>query len=316
MNDALVKALDPQLARIALKKIANHKSTAIEPQFPFAQLVEKIHQEHITRTHIDRHKLNTNPPSSHPINNLSLEIDNLTVDDIHAMEQDIAHGINLVRRTHSNDPNFKGKPLLLKFCKKCSRSGHTNSTCPKKRYTKPLDKRNFLKQTFNQAMEGNQNLPNRQVTSNNMTSKPLTFSHRSRSNSREQRNYSRHRSPNKISQNNTKLYYGNSNFKPPSRNGSPYPRPSFHNNSQYKFRPQSPHYNKDGNRSRPPFSRYRLRSVRNYINSLLDQEQTHNTTSNTENVDTTNLSKETLLEQQFNDLLLELKQDTQDEYFN
>ena len=51
MNDALVRALDPQLARIALKKIANHKSTALEPELPFAQLDEKIHnnilQEHI-----------------------------------------------------------------------------------------------------------------------------------------------------------------------------------------------------------------------------------------------------------------------------
>ena len=49
MNDALVNALDPQLARIALKEIANHKSTALEPQLPFAQLVEKIHleKEHI-----------------------------------------------------------------------------------------------------------------------------------------------------------------------------------------------------------------------------------------------------------------------------
>ena len=43
MNDALVKALDPQLARIAIKKIENHKSTALEPQLLFAQLVEKIH---------------------------------------------------------------------------------------------------------------------------------------------------------------------------------------------------------------------------------------------------------------------------------
>ena len=60
MNDALVKALDPQLARIALKKIANHKSTTLEPQLPFAQLVEKIHQEDTTRIQIDRHKLNKN----------------------------------------------------------------------------------------------------------------------------------------------------------------------------------------------------------------------------------------------------------------
>ena len=50
MNDALVKALDPQLVRKALKKIANHKSTALEPQLPFAQLAEKIQQEDITLT--------------------------------------------------------------------------------------------------------------------------------------------------------------------------------------------------------------------------------------------------------------------------
>ena len=50
MNDALFNELDPQLARKALKKVANHKSTALEPQLPFAQLVEKytkkISQEH------------------------------------------------------------------------------------------------------------------------------------------------------------------------------------------------------------------------------------------------------------------------------
>ena len=40
-NDTLVKALDPQLARKAIKKIANIKSAALQPQLPFAQLVEK-----------------------------------------------------------------------------------------------------------------------------------------------------------------------------------------------------------------------------------------------------------------------------------
>ena len=79
MNDALVKALNPQLAGVALKKIANHKSTALEPKLPFAQLVEKIHQEDITRTHNDRHKINSNSTLSPSINNLSLEIENLTV---------------------------------------------------------------------------------------------------------------------------------------------------------------------------------------------------------------------------------------------
>ena len=117
INDALVKALDPQLARIALKKIANHKATALEPKLPFAQLVEKIHQEDITRKHIDKHKFNANSIFSSSINKLSLEIDYFTVDDVHMMEQDFAHGINVVRHKYSNDPNFKGNPLFLKFCK-------------------------------------------------------------------------------------------------------------------------------------------------------------------------------------------------------
>ena len=149
-----------------------------------------------------------------------------------------------------------------------------------------------------------------------MTGEPLPFSYRSRSNSREHRDNSRHRRPNKFQQNNLKSYCGNSNFKPPSRNGSPYPKPNYQNNSQYNSRPQSPHYNRNSNRSRQPFTRNRLRNVGNYINSLLDQEQSDNTTSKTENTDTLNVSEETLLKQQFNELLLELNPDTQDEYYN
>ena len=164
-------------------------------------------------------------------------------------------------------------------------------------------------------MKGNRNLPNRQITSNNMTGKPLQFSYRSRSSSREHRNHSRHRSP-KFLQINSKPYYGNSHFKPPRRNGSPYPTPNLQTKSQYNSRPQSPYYNRDGNRSRRQFSQNRLRIVVNYISSILDQEQSDNTMSNTENTDTANVSEETLLEQLFNDLLLELNEDTQDEYFN
>ena len=192
-------------------------------------------------------------------------MDNLTSDDIPTMEQDIAHGINVVRHEYSNNPKFKGKQLFLKFCKKCSRSGHSISTCSEKRNTKSLDKPNFQKQTSIQAMKGNKK-PSQRVKSNNMTVKPLSFSHCSRSNSREHQNNSRHRNPSKFLRNISKPYYGNSNFKPPSRNCSPYPRPNFQTNSQYNSR-QSAHYNQDGNRSRRLFSRNRLRNVRNYVNS-------------------------------------------------
>ena len=49
---------------------------------------------------------------------------------------------------------------------------------------------------------------------------------------------------------------------------------------------------------------------------MLDQEQSDNTALTTEITDKTNVSEETLLEQQFNVLLLELIQDTQHENFN
>ena len=147
--------------------------------------MEKIHQEDITRTQTDRHKLNKNSTQSSSINNISLDMYNFTVDDVRIMEHDIAYEINVVRHRYSNDQSFKGKPIFPKFCKNCSRSGHSVSTCPDKRYTKHLENANFQKKTIIQAMRGNQNLPNKQVTLNNMTGKPLPFSYRSSSNSRK-----------------------------------------------------------------------------------------------------------------------------------
>ena len=106
MNDSLVKTLDPQITRIALEKIANRKSTALEPQLPLAQLVEKIYQEDITRTNTDRHKIGKNSTLFSVINNISVRINNLTVNVVRTMKQDIAYGNNVVRHKYSNDPYF------------------------------------------------------------------------------------------------------------------------------------------------------------------------------------------------------------------
>ena len=171
-------------------------------------------------------------------------------------------------------------------------------------------------------MKGKQNHPNKQVTSNSMTGKPLPFSHCSRSNRRENRYTSRHRSPSKSSHSNSKPYYDNSNFKPPSRNGSPYQRLSnyqkkssynTHNACSNNSRPQSLFYNRDGNRPRRPFSHNPLGSMKNCINSILDQAQTDDTVSITENTETQNVLEEQILKKEFNDLLLELNQETQDD---
>ena len=124
MKDALVRAQDPQLATIALKKIANHKSTALEPRIPLAQLGQKIHQEDITSTHLDRHKISKISTLTSCINFLPMNRDIITNNGVRTMEEDIAFRINVVRK---KIPKYsKGKPLLLKFCKKCSQSGHSN----------------------------------------------------------------------------------------------------------------------------------------------------------------------------------------------
>ena len=118
MNDARARALDPQLAPIALKNIPNHKSATLEPQLPFPHLIEKIHQKDITRTHTDRHKLSTNSTFSSSINMISLDIDIILVDDVRTTEEYFAYGINVVRDKYSINPNFKGKPFFLSFAKK------------------------------------------------------------------------------------------------------------------------------------------------------------------------------------------------------
>ena len=50
-NDALATKLDSALPSAALKKIANHKATALEPQHPFAQ--KPTRKEDIARNHFD-----------------------------------------------------------------------------------------------------------------------------------------------------------------------------------------------------------------------------------------------------------------------
>ena len=87
--------------------------------------------------------------------------------------------------------------------KKCSRSVHSISICPDKQYTKPIEKLNFQKQTFDQAIKGNQNLSNKQVASNKKTGKLLALPYRSRFNSCENRDTSRHRSSTKQSYTNS-----------------------------------------------------------------------------------------------------------------
>ena len=91
MNDALLIAIDTQLARFAIEKIANLKSTASEPLLPIAQLVEqfirKLSHEHIL-TDIKSNQLQLYQLEREM---LILENENCSSEDISAMEQYRAH---------------------------------------------------------------------------------------------------------------------------------------------------------------------------------------------------------------------------------
>ena len=116
MEFVLVKLVHSQLSRIAISKIANHKSTPLDPKFPFVPLVGKyIKKTSPERILIDTDQnIETKPTFSSTMNNITTKIDNQTLDDVRAMEQDIAYCINVARQNYSKGPNFKSKPFLLK----------------------------------------------------------------------------------------------------------------------------------------------------------------------------------------------------------
>ena len=51
------------------------------------------------------------------MNNVSIDIDKITVDDVRTIEQDIAYGINVVRSNYSDYPNFKENHFSLNSVK-------------------------------------------------------------------------------------------------------------------------------------------------------------------------------------------------------
>ena len=82
------------------------------------------------------------------------------------------------------------------------------SACLDLKSTRPVDKPNFPKQTFSQAMKGHLNLLNKQLTSGNATDKPFPVACQYRSNSIGNRKTSSRRSP----KTNTNYYQNNNSI--------------------------------------------------------------------------------------------------------
>ena len=172
-----------------------------------------------------------------------------------------------------------------------------DSISPDKRNAKPLVKPKLQKQTFNQALKGIQNLPKKQIALNIMTGKLLPLPCRSRSNSRDNRETFRHKKipthhplpTRRLIMEASALGHRVVRIHSTQDYEILRKKPSYNkNNNNYtnNSRPQSPNYNRDSNRSRRPFCCNCLRNVRNYIQSLLDQERTDDTTTSIEHMET------------------------------
>ena len=102
----------------------------------------------------------------------------------------VCNVLNGINNTYDRK-NFKGRPKFALFCSYCSSHGHTKGRCFKRpqreQQSKPRER------SFYGQMRNNQNLPNRQITSNNVNGRqlpstsPVYCNHRSRTPNRNSR---------------------------------------------------------------------------------------------------------------------------------
>ena len=180
MTEILKMALTPQLRKLAIKKRASHPSSIREPGLDFRKLVDNLEQAEITM----KLKETKNLKLQYVNNSRSTTTQ---INQIHNSDVDLSEKITEILNIYVKNPNFKGKPSFKKVCNYCQRYGRRIAECRQKqqdtknkpqKYTEP-------NKSFHQYMKKNQNLPNKNVHSNDSSGT-------SHSNSS---NYSRKQSP-------------------------------------------------------------------------------------------------------------------------
>ena len=198
MNQTFIRCLDNELKTAALKKHANHKPTPQEPEMPFKTLLEKIDQMDLTRTITNNHKrlYEVNQSTSNQqidinqISDICSNTDNLNQSNLDQFEDAVCNVLNGINNTYDRK-NFKGRPKFALFCSYCSSHGHTKGRCFKRPQREQQNKPR--ERSFNGHTRNNQNLPNRQISSNNVNGRQLTSTspvysnHRSRTPNRNSR---------------------------------------------------------------------------------------------------------------------------------
>ena len=190
---------------------SSHPSSIREPDLDFRKLVDKLEQAEITMKFEETENLKLQYVNR-------IETNTTNINNIQESDTDLVEKITEILNIYEKHPNFKGKPSFKKWCNYCRRYGHSISECRQKQQdnqNKP-QKYKELNKSFNQYMKKDQNLPNKNVYSNNSSGKTLP----------NNTNYTRNQSPYNSS------YRGRSPERRNTQNSSQnhYNRPNSRNN--------------------------------------------------------------------------------------
>ena len=178
MNQTFIRCLDNELKTAALKKHANHKQTPRELEVPFNILVDKIDQVDLTRTITNNQRrlyevnqiTNNQQIDNNQISEICYNTDDLNQNKLDQFESAVCNVLIGSNNTYDRN-NVKGRPKFSLFFSYCSSHGHTKGRCFKRTQREHQQKRQEM--PFYGHMRNNQNLPNRQINSNNVNGRQL-----------------------------------------------------------------------------------------------------------------------------------------------
>ena len=277
MTESLMMTLTPQLRKIAIKKRASHPSSIREPDLDFRKLVDKLEQAEITMKLEETENLKLKYVNR-------IETNTTQVNNIHDSDVDLTEKITEILNIYEKNPNFKDKPSFKKWCNYCGRYGHSIAECRQKQQDNQnkTQKHKEPNKSFYQYMKKVQNLPNKNIHSNNSSGKPLPNNsnytiNQSPSNSNyrgrspEQRNLQNF-SQNRYSRSNSQNNQYRKNYSRSNSNGREFFDTSSHSNSRNRHysndRSRNSSYNKNRNYSNNRNRNYSNNRNQRYQNSI------------------------------------------------
>ena len=168
MTEILMMTLTPQLGKIAIKKRASHPSSIREPDLDFGKLVDKLEQAEVTMKLEETENL-----ILHYVNRI--ETNTTHINNIHDSDIDITEKLTEILNIYEKNSTFKAKPSFKKWCNYCRRYGHSIAECRQKQQDNQNKPQKYKEpnKSFYHHMKKDQNLPNKNIHSNNSSGKPL-----------------------------------------------------------------------------------------------------------------------------------------------